>query len=101
LKVFGWLFQRVLTKDQAVAAAMQFLAQNGYRVVGAELDVDFTGEDMPVVFQGAALPSKRWHVQFHLLTPPGLWRSHTAILVQVDAHTGEAKFDGPEELEGD
>jgi hypothetical protein len=99
--VFAWLFQRVLTKDEAVAAAKQFLVRNGYWVVPGEADADCAGEHRPVVLEEATQPSKRWYVRFRLLCRSGHWRSHAILLVQVDGRSGEARFDGPEELPSD
>ena len=90
--MLAWLFPRSLDRERAVEVATRFLNANGYRVV-TESDGDPGGDPIPVVFEGADLPGKRWYVRFRRLPIPGLWRSHDTVFVRVHSETGLAEFD--------
>jgi len=40
--VFGWLFHKTLTREQAIAIATEFLAANGCRVVATKAEADWS-----------------------------------------------------------
>ena len=89
-----WLFRRAVNRERAVAIATEFLAVNGCRVVATEAEVDWTEDYIPMLFQSASIPGRRWYVEFERVMPPGVaWMSNAHTTVYVWADTGHATFD--------
>jgi hypothetical protein len=93
ISVFGRLFRRSLTREQAIAIATGFLVAHGCSTAAPEREADLTGAAIPVVFRHASMPGRRWHVRFERVLPPGLWCSHTDVDVDVWSDNGKATFD--------
>jgi len=91
--MFGWLFRKMVTREEAVIMATEFLAANGCRVIASEADADMAGDDIPVMFVTAHVPGRRWYVEFEEVHPPGMWKSNTRIIVYIWANTGRITFD--------
>lgn len=91
--MLGWLFRKSVTRERAIALATAFLAANGCRVIPTPADAGSAGDDIPVVFDSASMPGRRWYVEFERVMPPGLWRSHMRVTVYVWADTELVSFD--------
>jgi hypothetical protein len=82
-----------VTRERAVAIATELLAANSCRVVDSEADVDWAGDFIPMLFQSASIPGRRWYVEFVRVMPAGVWTSNPLTTVYVWADNGHATFD--------
>ena len=91
--MLGRLFRKPVTRERAITIATEFLTANGCRVVLTAADADFAGDGIPVVFESASIPGRRWYVEFERVLPPNMASSNTSLTVYVWADTGRVTFD--------
>jgi hypothetical protein len=91
--VFGWLFRKSLSRERAIALAVEHLTAHGCCVAASAPDADVYGDAIPYLFVSATKPGSRWYVEFERVLPKGAWHSRTNLTVYVWADTGLVTFD--------